>query len=498
MANISNVVNVALIPEGQLAGRDNMNIVAILTSESNFLNSYKRESIYTDIASVASDFGTASQAYQYAKTFFAQQPNPVNAGGYLVIGYHRAVDETVSATAGTLTGTQLSEASLIGSLQAIPDGSFDIDIDGTTQSVTALDFQTSTDTADVLAILNTEITGAVVSVIDQKYVVTSDTTGATSAISFMTDGGTGTFLGNIFTLSSGSGASALDGLATATLTAESKETSVTELKALVNFKGFMFIDNPTDDESKALATWSQANSVLGYDVFDSSLNLEIDITNAVWDIKLSGLTYYRMMYSKAGSRHIAVAMMARAHTVNFNAQNSALTMNLKELNGVSAEQYTQSEISKAKKVGLDIYTTIKNVTVVLTSGANDFLDNVYNLIAFVDAVQTDMFNLLKQTGTKIPQTQKGVNQLVSQGEKTTRGFVRAGVFAPGTWSSPDSFGDVEAFKRSIESMGYYWLAGSLADQPQADRQARKSPVLQCAVKNAGAIHEVDIIINFNI
>jgi hypothetical protein len=38
----------------------------------------------------------------------------------------------------------------------------------------------------------------------------------------------------------------------------------------------------------------------------------------------------------------------------------------------------------------------------------------------------------------------------------------------------------------------------LKDQPQADRQARKSPVLQGAVKNAGAIHSVDIIINFNL
>jgi hypothetical protein len=149
-------------------------------------------------------------------------------------------------------------------------------------------------------------------------------------------------------------------------------------------------------------------------------------------------------------------------------------------------------------VGLDIYTSVKDVPVVLTSPANDFVDNVYNLIAFVDAVQTDMFNLLSLTGTKIPQTRRGVQQLVDQGEKTTRGFVRAGVFAPGTWSSPDSFGNIEVFNRAIEEDGFYWLAGSLADQPQSDRQERESPVLQAAVKNAGAIHKVDVIINFNL
>ena len=188
--------------------------------------------------------------------------------------------------------------------------------------------------------------------------------------------------------------------------------------------------------------------------------------------------------------------MARAHVVNFNAERSALTMHLKTL-AVTAEEYSQTILTAAKAVGLDVFTTVKQTACILTSGANDFVDNRYNLIAFIDAVQTDMYNLLKQTATKIPQTKRGVNQLIDQGEKTTRGFVRAEVFAPGTWSSPDYFGDRETFERAIEQNGFYWLAGELADQPQADRQARKSPVLQCAVKNAGAVHSVDIIINFN-
>jgi hypothetical protein len=105
---------------------------------------------------------------------------------------------------------------------------------------------------------------------------------------------------------------------------------------------------------------------------------------------------------------------------------------------------------------------------------------------------------LKQTATKIPQTTSGVQTIVDIVEKTTKGFVRAGVFAGGVWSSPDFFGNIEIFKRNIEKNGYYVLAGNLADQAQSDRQERKSPVIQVAVKNSGAIHSVDIIINFNI
>jgi len=71
------------------------------------------------------------------------------------------------------------------------------------------------------------------------------------------------------------------------------------------------------------------------------------------------------------------------------------------------------------------------------------------------------------------------------------------VIGAGTWSSPDTFGDLDTFNRNIEANGFYWLAGSLSDQPQSERQERKSPVLQNAIKNAGAIHSVDVIINFN-
>jgi len=264
----------------------------------------------------------------------------------------------------------------------------------------------------------------------------------------------------------------------------------------VKFRGAMFIDNPTDIESKDLAEWAQANSVLMYDVFDSLDNLEVDPANVVWDIKLSSLDNYRMLYSKAGNRKMAASYMARTHTVNFAAENSALTMHLKELS-VAAEEYTQTEVNKAQTVGLDIYTTIKLTPCILTSGANNFTDERYNLIAFVDYLQVDMYNLLKLTATKIPQTRRGIAQLVDQAEKTTRQFVRAGVAAPGTWTSPDYFGNRKNFEQNILDNGFYWLAGRLADQSQSSRESRESPVIQGAVKLAGAVHSVDLIVTVN-
>ena len=495
--SIKNVISVTLLQSGALAMADNPNVVTMLTSEQQGpLSSASRYRIYADSDSVATDFGTASKAYDFALSFFGTSPNATNAGGFLVIGYWRGAEETVVATSASLNGAQLSEATIVGALQQVADGTLTVDVDGTPEALTGLDFQSATTLAAIVDVIDAELTGATASISDQRVVITSDTSGASSTVTFASDPGTGTFIGQTLALTTGSGGFLTQGAAAETLTAETKLAAITELFAQVKFRGAMFIDNPTDEESKTLAEWGQANDVLQYDVFDAPANLTVDPTNVVWDIKLSSLTNYRMLFSKAGNRKLAASYMARAHTVNFAAENSALTMHLKELS-VAAEEYSQTEVNQAQIVGVDLYTTIKLTPVILTSGANGFTDYAYNIISFSDYLQIDMYNLLKSTGTKIPQTTRGINQLVDQAEKTTIQFVRAGVFAPGTWSSPDTFGDLDTFKRGISNNGFYWLAGSLSAQAQNSREARESPVLSGAVKMAGAVHSVDLIVRVN-
>lgn len=501
MADIDNVINVTLLPEGVAVARDNMNVVTVITSQQTGpLSSANRYELYSNSADVATDFGTDSDMYAHAIAFFGNTPNPTNAGGVLVAGYWRGASETVAASAAVLTGAQLTEVTVVDSAQAISDGSFDIDVDGTTVNITAMDLRTVTSLADIVTLLDNEVTGITGATVtlsdDNRIIVTSDTTGVLSLMTLTDDPGTGTYLGTLLGMAAGTGATTVQGAAASAPVAETKIDAITALKALVNFKGFVFIDAPDDADRLLLAAWAQANASLGYEVFQTAANLTIDVTNVVWNIKLGGYTNYRMLYSAAGNRVMATSYMSRAHVVNFNAERNALTMHLKAIS-IVAESYSEADVDAAKAVGLDIYTTIKDVPKLLTSGVNGFTDDRYNLLAFIDAVQTDMFNVLGTTSTKIPQTQRGVNQLIDQGEKTTRGFVRAGVFAPGTWTSPDYFGDQDTFLRQVAENGFYWLAGALADQPAADRAARKSPVLQAAVKNAGAIHSADIIINFN-
>ena len=107
MAEITNVINVALLPEGKAAAATNMNVVAIITKEQGVLSTAERYRTYKSAAAVAGDFGTSSEVTAYANTVFATSPNAINFGGSLVVGYWRGDSEKVAATPGVLTGAEI-------------------------------------------------------------------------------------------------------------------------------------------------------------------------------------------------------------------------------------------------------------------------------------------------------------------------------------------------------------------------------------------------------
>ena len=499
MADIDNVVQASLLPQGTSVARDNMNVVSVMTSTLGVLTTANRYGLYSSTKQVEADFGTTSEETKFANFVFSQTPNPIDSDGVLVFGYWRAVDEDVDASSAYITGEQVTEATIIPVTEQVSDGSFDIDIDGATENIASLDLRLATTMDEIATLIDTALSGGSCVYTNQSFVITSDTTGVVSTIDYAVAGAGGTFIGSILGLDQNSASVLTQGADASVLSAETKVEGISAVKALVNIKGACFIDNTTDQESKDLATWGQANEVMQYDTFSDPTNLVVSTSNPVWEIKLAGQVNYRMNYSSAGNRSLSAGIMATMHTVSFNVENSAITTNLKEITGVTAENYSQSDIDGAKKVGLDIYTIFKeSVPKLLTTGANGFTDNVYNLIAYIDAVQTGAFNILATTPTKIPQTTAGLNQLFDGLEKISQGFVTAGVFASGAWTSTQRFGDVGTFNRNIEEKGYYWYSIPLSEQDQTEREERKTPVLQNAVKNAGAFHTASIIITWNL
>ena len=69
-----------------------------------------------------------------------------------------------------------------------------------------------------------------------------------------------------------------------------------------------------------------------------------------------------------------------------------------------------------------------------------------------------------------------------------------GLVAPGVWNG-SAIGSLQT--GDTLSTGYYVYIQPMDEQAQSDREARKAPPIQIAVKLRGAIHFVDVAITVN-
>ena len=123
-----------------------------------------------------------------------------------------------------------------------------------------------------------------------------------------------------------------------------------------------------------------------------------------------------------------------------------------------------------------------------------WFDEIHGTDWLQNAVQTELWNLLYQSKTKVPQTNSGVHQLITCIENVLEQAVNNALVAPGTWNG-DGFGQLE--RGDYLPKGYYVYSEPIELQAQSEREQRKAPPVQCAVKLAGAIHSVDVAINVN-
>lgn len=219
-----------------------------------------------------------------------------------------------------------------------------------------------------------------------------------------------------------------------------------------------------------------------------------------YEVHEAAETYTRCLFHNSSSEieDYKWAYASKAMSTNFSGSNTTQTMNLKELSIVSVDaNLTSSQITAAAAVGVDVYANIAGQSCVLSHGHNEFWDDIWNLQWLVGALEVAGFNYLRGTSTKIPQTEKGMDGLKGAYRAVLKQAEKNGFLAPGTWTGSDTFGDPEDFVRNISDFGYYIYSLPISEQSSADRSSRIAPVIQIAVKYAGAIHSTSVIINVN-
>lgn len=201
--------------------------------------------------------------------------------------------------------------------------------------------------------------------------------------------------------------------------------------------------------------------------------------------------------SQDGAYECAAAYAGRSYAVNYSAQNSCITMNLKDLAGIVADTgITQTIYNKAKTLGVDLYCAIEGLPKCISNGAPEYFDQLLNRLWFVQTSKVTLFNTLARTSSKIPQTEAGMNTLKNAFKQVAIQAVYNGFLAAGKWNSSETFGNQDDFLRNIQDYGFYIYSMPISEQLQADREERKAPVIQFAGKEAGAIHSASLLVYF--
>ncbi|EJA5857930.1 DUF3383 family protein, partial [Salmonella enterica] len=212
--------------------------------------------------------------------------------------------------------------------------------------------------------------------------------------------------------------------------------------------------------------------------------------------KLKAAKYSRtlLQYSST-SPYAAASLFGRAFTVNFNGFNTTITLKFKQEPGVVAESLTVPQAKALKAKNCNVFVNYDNDTAIIQEGVmcnGDFFDERHGLDWLQNYVQTNQFNVLYTSQTKIPQTDPGITTLVADVEQSMSQAVDNALLAPGVWNG----GDLGQLKKGDTlTKGYYVYAPPVAQQAQSDREARKSPPVQVAAKLAGAVHYSDIMID---
>lgn len=492
--SVDGVVRVNLQLARLAAQPGNFGLLALL-GDSNVIDVVERLRAYSDIDGVVADFGSNAPEYRAALLHFSQLPRPAK----IVIGRWAR-----TATSGVLRGALLNPAQrALANFTAITAGALKLVINGTARTVTGLDFSGATNINGVASILQTALATALAGTtvvydgVQHRFVITAPTTGPTSAFGYPAAPGSGTDVAALFGFVQSAGA-----LAVAGVTAESLIEAVLALADISSeWYGLEVASSVVPDDAALLEVSAYIEAADRHRIFGHTIQntTVLDAGNTSdFASAVKGLGRRRTVtqYS-ASSPHAMASYFGRAFTVNFKANRTTITLKFKNEPGIVAEVLTASQAAALKAKNCNVFAAYRNDTAIIQEGVvadGTFFDEVHGLDWLVSEIQTEVYNLLYQSTTKIPQTDEGSGQIAAAIARACERGINNGLGAPGIWNA-DGFGELKS--GDMLPAGFYIYYPPVALQSQADREARHSVPFQVAFKMAGAVHDVDVTLNIN-
>lgn len=487
-------VSVNLSPQAAQAQNTS---VGLVLGNSTVIDPVNRIRYYTTLAGVAADFGTSAPEYLGALLWFAQVPQPTE----IAIG--RWVQ---TASAGQLICAPLAPAQqLLSYWTAITTGSLHVSIDGTPMDVTGMNFSAALSLSGVAAVIQTairtaftDLTVVVYNANFGRFEFTSPTTGTSSTVSFLTTAGSGVDIsGPLGGRVTNSGSYVSPGLA-----AESASAAAALFDGMFGQTWYaLFMPTiASDSDHVAVAGYIEGSANKHrYGITSNEgaiINNPSDTTNVAYLIKAGKYNRTYVQYSST-SLYAIISAFARMMTTNYGGNNTVITLMYKQEPVVVAENLNVTQLSTLQGFNANVFAAYNNNTAILESfvgGDGIYADVSFGADNFAIQLQTDLYNLLYLSPTKIPQTDPGTHQITTVIKNDCVQYVNNGFIAPGVWNV-GGFGTLQ--QGDFMPTGYYIFAPSVNVQNPTDRAARKSVPIQVAIKLAGAVQTVNVAVTVN-
>lgn len=498
---ISQVVDVTLQQSPRGAQKRDLSVVAIFTHEmcDEFTNPDTRYIVVTDANSVASLFGTNSDAYRAASALFSARPKPKTA----IIAKYMQNGFTAPAINSKINGSALAVSYI--QFKNISDGYFSFYFGDVKVDVKELNFTNVSSMDDVANVVNAKLNDIgvkfIYDAVGSRFILSANTEGKGANFGYAFDAQLdGTYIGSMTNLIDGK-STLINGEDAITYNKETPAEALSKLQnQYQNWYGVYFANTITDAELVEAHDWVVAQGVENAKVMAYTetrpANIEYTDTNVLKTLSKRNSGRLMAQYNNKGNTHAAAELMGIALTTVWTGVNTAKTVKFKqEVSVTSDDKITINEATKCRRLGINYYTDYAGVNM-LAEGVmlgGTFIDETTGLDAFINAVQVQAFNTLQGQPTKIPQTDRGQQILISSINVVGEQFINNGFLGLGKWT----LGDLGELSYGDQINGYYFYSDSFDMQDTADREARKMMPINCALKLAGAGHSVDIIVQFN-
>ena len=440
---------------------------------------------------VASFFGTASEEYRVASVYFAGYKNSFKKPRQVFFG-----SRVNAAAAAWLRGAKY--IGTLAQLQAVTSGTLNLSINGTSITLTSLDFSSATSLSGCATVLQTALAAKLPSTTCSyssqtgAFQITSPTTGEASTITYAEEGTLATLLG----LTQAKGATLSQGSDALDVADNMRSIrGVTE-----NWATFTFLYSATDDEILDLSAWASAQGVEYLFVCwstDANLKNQVDTTSIAYKLKEATAGATTLIF---GDQVYAAFIMGTAASIDWDRTQGAITFAFKSLDGLAPtiDNATEATTLLGKKCNLyGTYATRNDDFVFLYDsnmyGDYNFIDPFINAIWFNNALQVAIMNGLSMS-PRVPYNEDGYTQIRSWCQDPINRARRNGVIDPGLNLSEAQKTELirEAgldITSNLQTDGYYLQV--IDGGPQV-RTTRDTPSVSLWYSYAGSVQRVEL------